>query len=261
MNNTVTINHGVENLLSEAAQQLFPSIDHLKEVTSTNDYLLKLSQATTDNVICITEHQTQGRGRRGQQWVSQPGDLCFSLLWKTKMDMDKLSGISLVTAIAIASALESNELSNNIKVKWPNDIFCHGKKLGGVLIESTRCQQETSVIIGIGINQNRLEQNSELEQSAISLCEISEENLQSTLIAKIINQLTEKLKTFQQSGLEPFISDWNKYDLVSQQLITVKFNQIEVSGVSQGINNKGELLLKTTDGELQAINSGSIQLK
>ena len=61
------------------------------------------------------------------------------------MSIDRLSGISLVTAIAIASALESNDLSSNIKVKWPNDIFCNGKKLGGVLIESTRNQQETSV--------------------------------------------------------------------------------------------------------------------
>lgn len=260
MNNMATVSHDIESQLSGAAQQLFPHIDHLKEVTSTNDYLLRLSQATPHNVICTTEHQTQGRGRRGQEWVSQPGDICFSLLWKTQISIDKLSGVSLVTAIAIASALESNDLSSSVKVKWPNDIFCHGKKLGGVLIESTRNQQETSVIIGIGINQNRLKQNGELGQSAISLSEISDNHLQASIIAKIINQLTEKLQTFQQQGLEPFINDWNKYDLVSQQMLTVKSNQTEISGVSQGINSKGELLIETVDGKLQTINSGSIQL-
>jgi BirA family transcriptional regulator, biotin operon repressor / biotin---[acetyl-CoA-carboxylase] ligase len=252
----------IEEHLTPAAKDTFNCIKHLSEVTSTNDYLLKLSQETNDNIICTADHQTHGRGRRGQQWLSQPGDICFSLLWKTELELDKLSGLSLVTAIAIAEALHTAGLPKKIQLKWPNDIFYDNKKLGGILIETTRCNKKTMVVIGIGINQHKLDTNHKLNHDTISLNEITQSKSNSQeLIAKIINQLTTHMKDFEKNGLARCVNLWEKYDMTFKQTISVTQNQIKITGTGLGINAAGELLLDDETGIQHAINSGSIQLK
>ena len=244
-----------------ATNDLFPRIEHLKQVTSTNDFCLRLSQTCDHNVVCVTDHQTDGRGRRGNVWASQPGDLCFSLLWRTPLQLEQLSGLSLVIALAIATALSEYELPEPIQVKWPNDLFCREKKLGGILIESTQQNRQTAVVIGVGVNLHALKHPDDIPQPAISLADLLDRIDTNSILANIINHLSQSIILFSKAGLGTFTQVWRQHDMTFQKRISVLHNQNQITGICEGISDNGELLLRLDNGEQLAIHSGSIQLE
>ena len=107
----------------------------LASVDSTNQFLKNdLSQQHIH--VCAAETQTQGRGRFGRTWISPPGENIYcSSLWSFETDKACLSGISLVVSLAVMALLKEYDLVKDVKIKWPNDLLWHEKKLCGILIE------------------------------------------------------------------------------------------------------------------------------
>jgi BirA family transcriptional regulator, biotin operon repressor / biotin---[acetyl-CoA-carboxylase] ligase len=250
-------NNKIKELLSDKSKFLFPNIILLQEVTSTNDYLLKQSQESKANAICITEHQTAGRGQRGKTWSSEPNDICFSLLWNTPLNLEQLSGLSILTGIAIAESIQELSLNQPIQLKWPNDLFIEGKKTGGILIESTKNDTDTAIIIGIGINNNT--QAPDVDQPTTSLKNYTSSHISSrNIITSIINNLTKKLFQFNENKLENYINNWKEFDLNYDKTISIYTNQETHTGINLGVNKKGALILKNKNNELIEFFSGSI---
>src|SRR5436190_1973168 len=110
----------------------------LNTIPSTNDYLLdqiKHNPNLLTKAVVITEQQTRGRGQNQKIWQSPYGkNIYLSYYWQFNAACD-LSGLSLVVALAVTSALQKYKIAN-IKLKWPNDIYYANKKLAGILIES-----------------------------------------------------------------------------------------------------------------------------
>ncbi len=110
-----------------------------------------------EGTVLITDHQTQGRGQRGNRWESGRGEnLTFSLLLRPKfLAMRNQFQLSMAVALGIASALQ-RWVGNSVQLKWPNDLMTDDRKLGGVLIENqSQGTQLTTSIVGIGINVNQ----------------------------------------------------------------------------------------------------------
>ncbi|MBC7700985.1 biotin--[acetyl-CoA-carboxylase] ligase [Aquabacterium sp.] len=142
------------------------SIEVLPETDSTNTQLLARGRAGDTAPMLLAAHrQTAGRGRHGRQWVAQAGDsLTFSL--GLPLDLDQVPGggsaLSLAVGLAIAQALDTGLASlpgparQPITLKWPNDLWCQQRKLGGILIEATPAPGLTAgqrwVVIGVGVN-------------------------------------------------------------------------------------------------------------
>ncbi len=249
----------MQSLLSAEARQLFPAIEHLSEVTSTNDYLLHLSQQDVSNTICFTETQTHGRGRRGQQWISNSDDICFSILWNTTIQLEQLAGVSLVVALALVKALQTTYPDLEFFVKWPNDIYQSENKISGILIESTKNKAATAVIIGIGLNLKNDKEKQKLKNAYTCLNDITDSEPDcNELIATIINRIQQDLHQFEEEGLSSFIEQWRKYDISVDKNITVSTNQKEIHGLNRGINENGELVLALNDHEKICIHSGKI---
>ena len=105
-------------------------------------------------MVCFAEHQSAGKGRRGRQWVSPFGsNIYMSILWRFQQDgIACTAGLSLAVGVAVIRALKTYGF-NEVGLKWPNDIYCQGKKLGGILIEvSGEADGPCAVIIGLGLN-------------------------------------------------------------------------------------------------------------
>lgn len=134
---------------------------YVPECHSTNSALAELLDRTDlpEGTVLITNHQTQGRGQRGNSWESGKGEnLTFSLLLRPRF-LTALNQFQLNVAIAlgIADGL-LNYLPSGLTLKWPNDIMMENRKVGGVLIENqTQGQQLSTAIIGIGLNVNQPE--------------------------------------------------------------------------------------------------------
>lgn len=230
------------------------------EINSTNEYLLTHCNELPGGSICLAETQTAGRGRRGRQWYSPLGqNLYFSMLWKYPLPQnDQFSSLSLVVAVVIAETF--TELGvEDIQIKWPNDIYYQGKKVGGILIESKMDRIGISIVIGIGLNlaMNVIDPNI-VNQPWADLAKYHFER--NDLAANLAKRLQQMLATFPQTALENYLERWRRFDCFYQKPVKLMTSTTEIYGISQGINQNGELLLEI-DGDTQAFAIGEMSLR
>ena len=145
----------------------------LEQTDSTNDAILRISTPNSDEgLVLFAEHQTTGRGQRGNRWESAAGKgLWFSILLRPRIEINNSPRLTTWAAEVISDVIQ-NEFSLNAKIKLPNDVEIDGRKVAGVLVEM-RAQEKAPhlAIAGMGINVNQSIQDfpRELQSRAISL--------------------------------------------------------------------------------------------
>jgi|SRR5438445_6810333 len=145
----------------------------LEQTGSTNDAILQVATGNTkEGLVLFAEHQTAGRGQRGNRWESAAGKgLWFSILLRPEINISE-SGQLTVWAIEAISDVIRTEFSIEPTIKLPNDVQVHGRKVAGVLVEM-RAQEKAPhlAIVGIGINLNQSGEDFplELHDKAVSL--------------------------------------------------------------------------------------------
>lgn len=145
----------------------------LEQTNSTNDAILQVVTANSrEGLVLFAEHQTAGRGQRGNRWESAAGKgLWFSILLRPNIQI-KDSGRLTIWAIEAVSDLIRTEFSLEPAIKLPNDIQLYGRKVAGVLVEMRAREKAPHLaIVGIGINVNQSVEDfpPELQNRAISL--------------------------------------------------------------------------------------------
>ncbi|TAL64808.1 MAG: biotin--[acetyl-CoA-carboxylase] ligase [Legionella sp.] len=241
------------------ALHIFSSID------STNKFLKELSPSHLIE-ICCAEKQTQGRGRFGRQWYSPFGENIYcSSRWDLHCDLNKLSGLSLVVSLAIVNVLKTLVPSEELRVKWPNDILWKDQKLCGILIEIlAESNSNAQVIIGIGLNINSDTQKHPLpDREWCSLYEITKDHFDRNLIViAILKELSVYMQRFLEHGLNDFISEWNDYDYLAGKNITVLHQSThQLNGIARGINAEGLLIVEEDTGQTHYLSSGDTTLR
>src|SRR6266516_12975 len=145
----------------------------LEQTSSTNDAILQVATANAkEGLVLFAEHQTAGRGQRGNRWESAAGKgLWFSILLRPKIQINDSAQLTIWAIETIADVIRT-ELSLEPAIKLPNDIQVHGRKVAGVLVEM-RAQEKAPhlAIVGVGINVNQSMEDfpPELQSRAISL--------------------------------------------------------------------------------------------
>lgn len=132
----------------------------LESVGSTNDEAKRLAKLgedeAPDGTLVWARDQSAGRGRRGRQWTSPPGNLYTSLVLRPEVPLARLSELSFVAALAVYDALGTlAEPGHQVHLKWPNDILLNEKKVAGLLLETESAGADGScdwVVLGMGLN-------------------------------------------------------------------------------------------------------------
>jgi len=146
---------------------------------STND---EAKSAIYSSLACsgslfITEYQTQGRGRGEKSWLCPAGEgLLFSLIVDPDVRTELWYRMSLAVGVAIVEVCRS--IGVEAELKWPNDVYVRGKKLGGILIEKIN----DFLVVGVGINVNVMNLPDKVYGSAISLAQVLGETVQRELL-------------------------------------------------------------------------------
>lgn len=244
--------------LNETAKKAISVVDIVNLIPSTNDYLLQREHCLQHGAVCIAEGQSAGKGRMGRQWHSPfAANLYLSLYWRFGVSLQALSGLSLVVGIAVIDALkESALLPQGVGIKWPNDIYYHNAKLGGILVETHRNQ---GIVIGIGINISM--PTAEVDGREITDLRRIMHHVPSRnwVASQCLNFLVTALKQFEHSGLSSFSSQWLQYDLLNGKQVELTTLESPEIGTARGINERGELLIQFGK-TLKAIRSGEIKL-
>ena len=187
------------------------SFRYLESASSTNDVARADAEAgAIAGHVVLADQQSHGRGSQGRVWESPPGtDLYFSIVERPALPLTQLPGLTLTTGLAVAEAIERAS-AQRTHIKWPNDVWIGQKKCSGILVESASTGQSVGpVILGIGVNVNRLEFPVELSDSATSVAlaahrgPLSREHLLADLLAAI----ERRVDTLVQSGLRGLIDE------------------------------------------------------
>jgi len=143
----------------------------LEETGSTNDAIWRVA-SISEGLVVFAEHQTDGRGQRGNRWESAARKgLCFSILLRPEIRLSE-SGRLTIWAIEAISEVVRTEVGLEPAIKLPNDVQINGRKVAGVLVEMRAQKNAPHVaVVGIGINMNQCRDDfaAELQDKAISL--------------------------------------------------------------------------------------------
>ena len=136
---------------------IFPDVRHYKLIDSTNTEAKRYLSTDYSMVPMwfVADEQNAGKGRMGSSWVSSNGNLFCSLVCPINWNLKLMPMLSALVAVSIHETLKFFlKESNEIKIKWPNDILIDNSKISGALIENIINGENKFSIIGIGININ-----------------------------------------------------------------------------------------------------------
>jgi BirA family biotin operon repressor/biotin-[acetyl-CoA-carboxylase] ligase len=234
----------------------------LPVIDSTNQYLLDRLDELNSGDACVAEYQQAGRGRRGRKWVSPFGsNLYISMYWRLEQGPAAAIGLSLVIGIVMAEVLRDLG-ADQVRVKWPNDLYLQDRKLAGILVELTgKTGDAAQIVIGAGVNlMMRKAQAEDISQSWINLQEAGVRIDRNMLAARLVTELRGALQCFEQEGLSPFLSRWETLDNFINRPVKLIIGEKEIIGISRGIDAQGALLLEQ-DGIIKPWVGGEISLR
>ncbi len=230
---------------------------------STNIRTKELGEKNVINgTVVVARRQTAGRGRRGRNWFSPEGNCYFSVLLRPDIQAVNASQITLVVAMALVKTIE--KISGlNPQIKWPNDIVLDGKKLCGILTESSVGEDGLKyVVVGVGVNANQTDFDDEIKSMATSLVMQNGQAVDcSQLIGTFLNCFEVLLEKFLKTqDMSVLMEDYNKL-LVNRDKEVRLLGERESVGVAIGINEKGELLVQMEDKTIQSVVSGEVSVR
>lgn len=236
-------------------------VRHLSYETlgSTNAEALALARAGERGRVWITaKSQRAGRGRRGRDWVSPPGNLYASLLMSEPSPAERAPQLSFVAALAVHDAIAAcaPDLGGKLSLKWPNDVLLGGKKVAGLLIEAENAPV-FSVAIGIGVNCI-----SHPDAAAYPATDIASEGARVTadaLFLALADAMQRRLVQWQGGADFPAIRRaWLQHAAGIGDVIQVRLPERELSGRFMGLDEHGRLLVQPESGPHLKITAGEV---
>lgn len=240
------------------------SLYYYEETDSTNARIRELAAAGAQSgTLAVADMQTAGKGRRGRGWVSPPGmNIYMSLLLRPDIDPSDAPMITVIMALAVCEAVEVEAY-----IKWPNDVVVNGRKVCGILTEMDMQDGRIGdVIVGVGINVNRGDRESfpeEIRDTATSLkLECGHDVDRSGLIASVMEIFEKEYERFTAAGNLGFLKERYESRLVSLgKEVRVLDPRGEYTGISRGIDERGELLVETPDGSVHRVYAGEVSVR
>jgi BirA family biotin operon repressor/biotin-[acetyl-CoA-carboxylase] ligase len=232
------------------------------ELDSTNSELMRRARVGRfEPVLLVAEQQTAGRGRLGRDWhsgapvagaLSPAGSLTFSL--GLPLSPRDWSGLSLAVGLSLVENLHPD-----LRLKWPNDLYLNGRKLGGILIETVSMMGSPAAryaVVGVGINLTE-RPAAGLATAPAWLSEVLPQTHAAAALGQIAAPLAQAIKAFETDGFLPCQARFNARDALAGLEVTLSDG---LRGSAQGVDAVGALQVRTAQG-LQKITSAEVSVR
>ncbi|MDT9718352.1 biotin--[acetyl-CoA-carboxylase] ligase [Paenibacillus sp. ClWae2A] len=238
----------------------------LTSTLSTQGDVLKLAEkGQAEGAVVIAEEQTGGRGRFGRQWFSPPGKgIWMSVLLRPDLPLQHTPQLTLLTGVAVCRAVRACS-GADAGIKWPNDVLIDGRKVCGILLESTVEDHEVRYCIagiGVDVNFDPEDYPEDLTTIATSLKMETGQSVDRTkLTAAILTELEQLYFLYQKEGFGVISALWEALSVSMNREITVTNPHGVIEGKAIGLDPSGALIVEKHDGEHTLIISGEISWK
>lgn len=235
----------------DAKKNRLPFIE-LNEVESTNNYAMGWVQGThlpkghekvTNGTAILAYHQTAGKGQRGKSWQSPRGEsLSLSIVLKPDhLTIHQSFSLLCAVAVGVAGVLQTYT-GEEIKIKWPNDLYWQNRKLGGILIENiVKGNQFQWVVTGIGVNVLQKKFPDYLE-NPVSLKQITGKDTDIKTLALQIQEAVVKNTEQLQQHPSSFFKAYNEILFGKDDMVRLKQGVRVFETLIKGVNEFGELM-------------------
>ena len=234
---------------------------HFRQVGSTNTVARELAAAGAPHgTVVSASEQTAGRGRQGRTWTAPPGSaLLYSAVLRPLGPRHSVLPLAVALAVCATAERLRPEIKGEVKVKWPNDIHLDGRKLAGILIEAR--PQDGWAVLGVGLNLHVAPDAfpAELRDRATSLwpARSGEEPLRYGRLSNRAREvLDEELGPWLDADPEMVLAAWRKRDALFGREVSWD----KGSGVADGVDERGYLLVRLADGDRIALGAGDVHL-
>lgn len=242
------------------------TVEIVPQIDSTNTELMRRARAGhREPVLLVAEQQTAGRGRLGRQWFSGPetvpsGDTAASagatistLTFSIGLPLSPLdwSGLSLAVGVSVVQSLHPD-----LRLKWPNDVWLHGRKMAGVLIETASLGDVRYAVVGVGINLTPRAATG-LATPPAWLDEVLPGIDAPQALLRVAAPLVQALKLFEAHGFAPFKPRFNERDALSGLAVCLSDG---TEGMALGVDGIGALLVHTAHG-LKKVTSAEVSVR
>jgi BirA family transcriptional regulator, biotin operon repressor / biotin---[acetyl-CoA-carboxylase] ligase len=259
----------------------------LAQTHSTNDDAKAGARAgAPSGSVWIADAQHAGRGRQGRAWLSRAGEaLLCSVLIRVSVAPQDLPRMTIACGLAVCDVASAVTGRADIQLKWPNDVVCDGRKIAGILAESTiRGGQVDAVVVGIGLNVFTREFPADIADVATSLAllrtaEAAAPLCRAKLLVAVLDALARYVPLALARGLGPFQAKLEQLDALRGKAVHrapaagdaeltatgstttgITTTGITTSGIAAGIDGDGRLLVRTTAGLIERWDSGEVHL-
>jgi len=233
---------------------------HFTEIDSTNEEARRLAGVETPAPLwVIADRQTNGRGRRGREWQSRTGNLSATLLLRPDRPIAQCAQLSFVAAISVTELVAGYAPFADVRVKWPNDVLADERKIAGILLESA---SNTGVCpdwltIGFGVNLAWHPEN--VEFPAISLAGLGASPPPARdALARLAASWERWYQLWMQHGFEPIRDAWLARAARLGMRLRARLAGGETTGVFEGIDEEGALILRESPGRTRAISAAEV---
>jgi len=232
------------------------------ELDSTNTTARELAEAgAAEGTVVIADSQRRGRGRLGRSWASPPlRNLYLSFVLRPSLTPECAPQITLVVGLAAAEAVR--EWTDDVAIKWPNDLVSRGRKLAGILTEMTADDGRIRFVIpGIGVNLNSEPEDfpPEVRETATSLRMITGAPVdRARFAAWLLNRVEVRYDLFLREGFAAIAPLWEGLSHLTGEAIVVQSQRERIEGTALGVADDGALRIRQSDGSERRIVAGDV---
>lgn len=233
----------------------------LDRTDSTNDEARRRIQAgTAPGTVVWARRQSAGRGRRGREWESPPGNLFVSIAAQPSRPASEYAQLSFLTALCVAETVEAYlPREAVVSLKWPNDVLISGRKTGGILLEGEADPGGGApwVIVGIGVNLDHHPTDTPYPATCLRAEGAQDMDIEA-LLESLVARFAAWYAQWGQQGFEPVRAAWLEKAHNLGGALVARLSDESVEGRFVDLDVSGELVLETSAGLVMKINAADI---
>jgi BirA family biotin operon repressor/biotin-[acetyl-CoA-carboxylase] ligase len=232
-------------------------LEDFSELPSTSDFCIARAKAgEAAGLAVFAARQSAGRGSRGREWISPPGNMALSVLLRPDITPAQSGMFPLLAGLAGVKAIEQAAPEAKPLLKWPNDVLIAGAKCAGLLIDAAPLQNRVDwLVIGIGINVGYAP---EVPGRAITCLAAHGATLSARDVAALVlGELGRQLQVFEEFGPAGIVPAWVAHAHPVGAELVVKTADSAVAGRFAGLTPAGELQLLVQD-RIEKFSTGEI---